>query len=117
MGKKTTEDNMSQNQRIEFVFRIDAFMEDMRLVTGKNNLHELEVFTGVDKSVLSRWQNGFTLPSLENFMKICARLNLHPHHYFQRQIWQLKDFTPEDVAPSSTQAGDLLVKIVQDDDE
>ena len=81
---------LNERQRVEYAFNVKLFIDDMHLKSGLKTLHELESITGVDKSVLSRWQNNVTLPSMDNFMKICAALQLDPKHYFDKQVWELK---------------------------
>lgn len=81
---------LNGKQRIEYAFNMELFIGDMHSKSGSIALHDIEALTGVDKSVLSRWQNKITLPSMENFMKICAALQLEPKNYFDKQTWELK---------------------------
>jgi len=78
------------SQRIEYVFNVEAFMSDVRLKSGVKTLNEIEALTGINKSILSRWENSVNLPALDTFMSICAKLQLEPCAYFDKQIWELK---------------------------
>lgn len=77
-------------QRIEYAFNIKAFMLDVRLKAGVDTLNEIESLTGINKSILSRWENGVNLPAMDTFMNMCAKLQLEPKNYFDKQVWELK---------------------------
>lgn len=77
-------------QRVEYAFNVEAFMSDIRLKSGVKTLHEIEALTGINKSILSRWENGVNLPAMDTFMDICAKLQLEPKNYFDKQVWELK---------------------------
>lgn len=81
---------IKENQRIEYAFNVEAFMSDIRLKAGVNHLNEIEALTGINKSILSRWENGVNLPAMDTFMDICAKLQLEPKNYFDKQVWELK---------------------------
>lgn len=80
---------VKDNQRIEYVFNNELFMSDIRLKSGKQTLRELEPFTGVSASTLSRWDKGM-IPDMESFLVVCGKLQMQPENYFDKQVWELK---------------------------
>lgn len=81
---------VNEKQRIEYAFNLKMFMSDIRLKSGGKSLREIETAIGLSAAMLSRWDNGINFPSLEAFMSICAKLQLEPKNYFDKQVWELK---------------------------
>lgn len=56
---------------------------------GTKNNTELAELVGVSRTMLSRWCNGHSRPSLEHFVKICKVLSIdkdHEQHLLQMGI-------------------------------
>lgn len=79
-------------ERVEYRFDNQRFMEDVRKACGETtlvplSLRDIEALINVSASTLSRISNGF-LPDLRTFMGICGELNLAPGKYFRRGLWR-----------------------------
>lgn len=80
---------INDEQRVEYAFNVSMLMSDVRLKTGKQSLRDIEAVTGVSAATLSRLDRG-SMPDMETFTRLCARCQLEPGNYFDKQTWVLK---------------------------
>lgn len=81
---------LNDKQRVEYLFNHARFMSDVKLKLGGGSLRNIEAATGVSASTLSRIGKGQVI-EMATFLAICGRCQLKPEHYFDRQVWELKE--------------------------